>query len=337
MQERRASLRDVARSAGVSPQTASRVANGEPNVAPVVRERVLVAMKELQYRPNAAARAIRRGAFRTVGVVYHSLHSVGTHRSLEEISECAAAAGYATTLMPLSAPSVDAANGAFTRLGEMAVDVLIIIQPQPFGIDDGLHLPIGLPTVMLGPPTMDGVASIEFDHGAGAREAVEHLLDLGHATVHHIRGPVGAYSADSRSAQWAAVLREHGRPVPEVQQGDWSPASGYDAMRRILEAGEQPTAVFAANDQMALGAYRAIREAGLRIPEDVSVVGYDDIDEAAMFDPPLTTVIQDWALLGREAVALALEMERGGRPETVTLDTRLVVRQSAARPGAAAA
>lgn len=334
MQERRASLRDVARSAGVSPQTASRVANGEPNVGPDSRERVLQAMKELRYRPNAAARAIRRGAFRTVGVVYHSLHSVGTHRSLEEISEYAARAGYATTLMPLSAPSVDAANGAFTRLGEMAVDVMIIVQPKPFGVDDQLQLPVGLPIVMLGPPTMEGVASIEFDHAAGGRTAVEHLLDLGHETVHHIAGPVGAYSADSRAAAWEQVLRERGRPVPQPQPGDWSPSAGYAGMRRILDVEPAPTALFAANDQMALGAYRAIREVGLRIPEDVSVVGYDDIDEAAMFDPPLTTVMQDWELLGREALALALELEGGGAPRTVTLQTTLVRRQSTAAPAA---
>ncbi|MFF2486564.1 LacI family DNA-binding transcriptional regulator [Microbacterium sp. NPDC058062] len=331
MQERRTSLRDVAQAVGVSVQTVSRVANGEPNVAPVKRELVLAKMRELGYRPNAAARAIRRGSFRTVGVVYHSLHSVGTHRSLEEISERAAERGYATTLMPLAASSGQAANGAFTRLGEMAVDVLIVILPAPFGVDEALHLPEGVPAVILGPPLVDGVATVDFDQLVGARQAVGYLLDLGHQTVHHITGPPGSFSAASRLDAWRDVVTERGRALPAARPGDWSPGSGYRAMRQLL-AEERPTAVFAANDQMALGAYRAIIEAGLRIPQDVSVLGFDDIDEAEMFAPPLTTVRQDWGLLGRESLRVALEMERGAPPEQVQLATKLVLRASTAAP-----
>lgn len=331
MQERRTSLRDVAQAVGVSVQTVSRVANGEPNVAPEKRELVLAKMRELGYRPNAAARAIRRGSFRTVGVVYHSLHSVGTHRSLEEISERAAESGYATTLMPLAASSGQAANGAFTRLGEMAVDVLIVILPAPFGIDEALQLPEGVPAVILGPPLVDGVATVDFDQDVGARQAVGYLLDLGHQTVHHITGPPGSFSAASRLDAWRAVLAERGRVLPAARPGDWSPGSGYRAMRQLL-AEERPTAVFAANDQMALGAYRAIIEAGLRIPQDLSVLGFDDIDEAEMFAPPLTTVRQDWGLLGRESLRVALEMERGAPPEQVRLATQLVLRASTAAP-----
>mgnify|MGYP003583123614 FL=1 len=331
MQERRTSLRDVAQAVGVSVQTVSRVANGEPNVAPEKRELVLAKMRELGYRPNAAARAIRRGSFRTVGVVYHSLHSVGTHRSLEEISERAAESGYATTLMPLAASSGQAANGAFTRLGEMAVDVLIVILPAPFGVDEALQLPEGVPAVILGPPLVDGVATVDFDQDVGARQAVGYLLDLGHQTVHHITGPPGSFSAASRLDAWRDVVTERGRALPAARAGDWSPGSGYRAMRQLL-AEERPTAVFAANDQMALGAYRAIIEAGLRIPQDVSVLGFDDIDEAEMFAPPLTTVRQDWGLLGRESLRVALEMERGAPPEQVQLATKLVLRASTAAP-----
>jgi len=332
VQERRTSLRDVAEAVGVSVQTVSRVANGEPNVAAEKRELVLTKMRELGYRPNAAARAIRRGSFRTVGVVYHSLHSVGTHRSLEEISERAAESGYATTLMPLAAASGQAANGAFTRLGEMAVDVVIVILPAPFGVDETLHLPEGVPAVVLGPPLVAGVATVDFDQVVGARAAIAHLLDLGHETVHHIAGPPGSFSAGSRVQAWQEVLTERGRPVPAVQPGDWSPGSGYRAMVRLLAEDRPPTAVFAANDQMALGAYRAVAEAGLRIPEDVSIVGFDDIDEAEMFAPPLTTVRQEWGLLGRESLRVALEMEGGAPPEHVQLPTRLVLRDSTAAP-----
>ncbi len=331
MVDRRPSLRDVARLTGVSVQTVSRVANGEPNVAPAKRERILSTMREVGYRPNSAARAMRRGAFRTVGVVYHNLHSVGTHRSLEEISERAAENGYATTLMPMVATSGRAANGAFTRIGEMAVDVMIIVMPTPFGVDESLQLPVGVPVVVLGPPVGDGASSVDFDQTSGARDAMAHLLDLGHPTVHHITGPEGAFSADARMSVWRAALAARDRPIPEPLVGDWSPTSGYQATRRLL-ATTRPTALFAANDQMALGAYRALGEAGLRVPQDVSVVGFDDIDEAEMFDPPLTTVRQDWNTLGSESLRVALAMEQGGPPEDVTLPTRLIVRASTAPP-----
>jgi DNA-binding LacI/PurR family transcriptional regulator len=213
----------------------------------------------------------------------------------------------------------------------MAVDVLIVILPAPFGIDEALQLPEGVPIVVLGPPLVDGVATVDFDQEVGARAAIGYLLDLGHEQVHHITGPSGSYSAGSRLDAWRDVMTERGRTLPETQPGDWSPGSGYRAMLRML-AGERPTAVFAANDQMALGAYRAIIEAGLRIPEDISLVGFDDIDEAEMFAPPLTTVRQDWGRLGRESLRVVLEMEGGAPPEHVRLPTQLIVRDSTAAP-----
>lgn len=325
----RASMRDVARAAGVSLQTVSRVANGEANVVDDKRERVLAAMRELEYRPNSAARAMRRGAFRTVGVVYHSMHSVGTHRSLEEISERAAEQGYGTAIMPVGAASGRAANGAFTRLVEMAVDVAIVVFPSPFGTGNSLEIPTSLPVVVLGPPQGSGASSVDFDQESAARLVVEHLLDLGHPTVHHIAGPVESFAARGRVETWRRILQERGLRVPDVRQGDWSAASGYEQTKRIL-ADETPTAIYAGNDQMALGAYRALAEAGLRVPEDVSVVGCDDNDEASMYAPPLTTVAQDWANLGEVALRTALAMAGGAAPTDTVLPLRLVVRESTA-------
>lgn len=322
-------MRDVARVAGVSLQTVSRVANGEPNVVDAKRERVLAAMHDLEYRPNSAARAMRRGAYRAVGVVYHSLHSVGTHRSLEEISERAIGLGYGTTIMPLIAASGRAASGAFTRLGEMAVDAVIVVFPSPFDMNRALEFPTGIPVVALGPSQGRGSSSVDFDQYGGARQAVEHLLALGHPTVHHISGPEQSFAAVARTQSWRAVLEDDARCVPEVYQGDWTAASGYAQTKRLLEH-ERPTAIFAGNDQMALGAYRALREAGLRIPEDVSVVGYDDLDEAAMYSPPLTTIAQDWARLGELALSTALAMTRGAEPTDTLVPQRFVARESTA-------
>lgn len=329
--QRPPSQRDVARLAGASPQTVSRVANGEPNVTEALRARVLSAMRDLGYRPNAAARAVRRGAFRTVGVVYNSLTSVGIYQSLAEISERAAERGYATTLIPLAASSGRTANGAFSRLSEMAVDVVIALLADRLELGGPLQLPDGVPAVVVGPALLPGAASVDFDQHGGARSAVTHLLELGHATVHHIAGPQDSFPAGQRARSWDATLRAAGRVVPPLVHGDWGAASGYAAARRLLEA-HRPTAVFAANDQMALGAYRAFREAGLRIPEDVSVVGFDDIDEGAMLVPALTTIAQRWELLGRESLDVALAMSSGAAPRMVTLPTALVLRESTAPP-----
>jgi DNA-binding LacI/PurR family transcriptional regulator len=328
---RRPSLRDVADRAGASVQTVSRVANGEPNVTDALRNRVLTAMNELGYRPNAAARAIRRGAFNTVGVVYHDLVSVGVHRSVEAISKSAAEQGFATTLMPIAVTSSQAADGAFMRLGEMAVDAIIVVLPDHFDAIESLHIPPGVPTVVIGPSVLAGAAALDFDQQLGARMAVEHLLSLGHHTVHHVAGPVGSYAAESRLSEWATTLQENRRAVPQAPRGDWTPASGYRAMQGLLVQ-ERPSAVFVANDQMALGGYRAIQEAGLRVPDDISVVGFDDVAEAAMYAPPLTTIAEDWDELGRQAVRAALEFRAGRDTPAVTLPTRLVVRRSTAQP-----
>jgi len=324
---KRPSMADVARSAGVSAQTVSRVSNGEPYVSDAKRARVLEVMRELGYRPNSAARAMKRGVFRTIGVVFHSLHPVGNHATLEAISEAAALLGYAITLIPLEAQTRRATDGAFTRLGEMTVDAIIVILPSHFVDGSDLHLPVGVPTVVLAPPLVPGAGSVDFDQVVGTREAVERLLGLGHRTVHHIAGPADSYSAEGRRAAWQEVLEEHGRPVPTPVQGDWSPDSGYRAACDLL-AREHPTAVFVANDQMALGAFRAILEAGLRVPQDISVIGFDNIDEAVAFPTPLTTVAQDWGQVGREALSVALDMLEGAEPRRVSVPTHLVVRDS---------
>jgi DNA-binding LacI/PurR family transcriptional regulator len=335
MEPRRASMRDVARVAGLSLQTVSRVANGEPNVNDATRDRVLGVMRDLGYRPNLAARAMRRGSFKTIGIVYQGLHAVGTRRTVESVSEYAALNGFATTLMPIAAATGFATSGAFTRLEEMAVDVIVSIVTSQLEFDTRLQFPNGVHAILIGPRGNPGASALNSDQTGGTTDAVKFLLDAGHRTVHHITGAEGSFFAARRAEVWAEVLRAHDRPVPEAMQGDWSARSGYQATRHLLESSkpeDYPTAIFSANDQMALGAYRALREAGLRIPEDVSVVGFDDIEEAAEFSPPLTTIAQDWDLLGREVLRVASESLAGAPPQEVFLPTRLVIRDSVAPP-----
>lgn len=333
MDQRRVSMGDVARLAGVSTQTVSRVSNGFEGVLEPTRQQVLAAMKELGYRPNSAARALRAGRFRTLGVITFTLSTTGNVRTLEAIAGSAAGRGYAITLIPVTMRSSDSVEGAFSRLAELAVDGAIVIMESHLLDDAEISLPPGIPVVVADSVADGGYPVVDTDQTAGARAAVEHLLDLGHATVHHVTGPVGSYAAERRTAAWRSALVEAGRPVPDPLPGDWTATSGYAAGRR-LASDPSCTAVFASNDQMALGVLRAAGERGRRVPDDLSVVGFDDIEDSGNYTPPLTTVHQDFAEVGRRCVDLVLSLIAGETPGPgrELVPTRLVVRASTGRP-----
>ncbi|WP_199513914.1 LacI family DNA-binding transcriptional regulator [Nucisporomicrobium flavum] len=326
-------MADVARLAGVSSQTVSRVSTGHPGVVESTRQVVLDAMRELGYRPNSAARALKLGEFRTIGVILFTLATTGNSRTVEAIATQAALEGYAITLIPVAAPTQDGVLGAFTRLGELAVDGVIVIMEVHLLDATDLTLPPGMPVVVVDSDAGDRYPVVDTDQADGARQAVRHLLALGHRTVRHVGGPAESFSAERRAQAWRAVLADAGRPVPPVERGDWSAASGYRAGRR-LAADPSCTAVFVANDQMALGVLRALHEHGRRVPGQVSVVGFDDIPDAASYLPPLTTVHQDFAEVGRRCVHGLLDQIRGerGTPGTELVPTVLIHRSSTAAP-----
>ncbi|MCK0116704.1 LacI family transcriptional regulator [Isoptericola sp. CG 20/1183] len=325
-------MADVARRAGVSSQTVSRVSNGHPGVVDRTREQVLAAMRELGYRPNSAARALRSGRFRTIGVILFSLSTTGNVRTLDAIATSAAAEGYAITVIPVEAPTQDGVNGAFTRMGELAVDAVILLMEVHLLDAASISLPTDVPVVVADSDAGDRYPVVDTDQAAGSRTAVEHLLGLGHRTVVHLAGPSESFSAQRREDAWRRTLHEAGRDVPPVYRGDWSAASGYAAGQEIART--DATAVFAANDQMALGLLRALAEAGRKVPQDVSVVGFDDLPDAVAYLPPLTTVHQDFAEVGRRCVAGVLrQMADRTIPHGRTLvPTRLVERASTAAP-----
>ncbi|MEV6109149.1 LacI family DNA-binding transcriptional regulator [Streptomyces sp. NPDC051940] len=329
-------MADVARLAGVSSQTVSRVSNGFPGVNEETRSQVLAAMQELGYRPNSAARALKRGEFRTIGVITFTLATTGNVRTLEAIATSAAEEGYAVTLLPVAVPTQDEVRGAFTRLGELAVDAIIVIMEVHLLDNATISLPPHVKVVVADSDAGDRYTVVDTDQAGGARLAVEHLLSLGHRTVWHLAGPDDSFAAQRRTDAWRAALAQAGREIPEVVRGDWSAESGYRA-GRALAARTDCTAVFAANDQMALGLLRALHEAGRRVPEDVSVIGFDDIPESGSFLPPLTTVHQDFAQVGRLCVDGVLRQMSLSPPErgTTLVPTRLVVRESTGpAPGA---
>ncbi|GAA4245222.1 LacI family DNA-binding transcriptional regulator [Dactylosporangium darangshiense] len=329
--KQRVSMADVARLAGVSSQTVSRVSNGHPGVVESTRHQVLSAMRELGYRPNSAARALRYGQFNTIGVILFGLSSTGNSRTVEAIATQAAAEGYAITLIPVGVPTQDNVLGAFTRMGELAVDGVVVIIEVHLLDASTVALPPGVHVIVVDSDAGDRYPVVDTDQADGARQAVRHLLSLGHDTVFHVAGPAESYAAERRAAAWREILEAAGRPVPPIERGDWSAESGYHAGLR-LAADPGCTAVFAANDQMALGVLRALHERGRPVPAEVSVVGFDDIPDAGSYLPPLTTVHQDFAEVGRRCVQALLAQIRDepAGPGTDLVPTRLVVRGSTA-------
>jgi DNA-binding LacI/PurR family transcriptional regulator len=326
-------MADVARRAGVSSQTVSRVSNGHSGVVDTTRRQVLAAMKELGYRPNSAARALKRGEFRTIGIITFSLSTTGNVRTLEAIATSAAQHGYATTLLPVAIPTQDEVRGAFTRLGELAVDAIIVIMEVHLLDAATVSLPPNVGVVVADSDAGDRYSVVDTDQAGGARDAVRHLLDLGHETVWHLAGPEESFAAQRRTDAWRATLQEAGRDVPVPLRGDWSAESGYRAGLRLAQEPDC-TAIFAANDQMALGVLRALHESGRTVPDQVSVVGFDDIPDSGSFVPPLTTVHQDFAEVGRRCVEGALRQIGSAAEErgTTLVPTRLVIRRSTAKP-----
>ncbi len=326
---RGAVMSDVGRLAGVSHQTVSRVINGSSHVRPETRERVLAAMRELDYRPNPVARALVTGRSNTLGVVTFDTTLYGPASTLCGIERAAHETGYFIIVASLKALDRSSLVDAIDRLQLHGVDGILVIAPYQEGADALADAPQRIPIVAVeaGPP--DALPLVSVDQVAGAVSATRHLLDLGHETVWHVAGPRDFLEARQRLDGWRSTLESAGAEVPVPLEGDWSARAGYDLGRR-LSRDRAITAVFVANDQMALGALRAMHEAGRAIPDEVSIVGFDDIPEAPYFTPPLTTIRQDFDDMGSRGVRLLLRAIERREPTSPgsTVQPDLIVRAS---------
>ncbi|NBE94551.1 LacI family DNA-binding transcriptional regulator [Nonomuraea sp. KC401] len=325
---------DVAVLAGVSAMTVSRVLNDPDRVRAETRARVLAAVRELDYRPNQAARQLVTGRSGVLGVVSIDTTLYGPATTLYYIEQAARNAGYNVSIASLSSLNRRSMEDGVQRLRAQAVDGVIIVAPHESASEGLRHLPPEMPAVAVDAGDDIPVPVAKVDQRAGAVRVTRHLLSLGHRTVWHVAGPADWLDANGRIEGWRGVLEEAGRPVPDVVRGDWSARSGYRLGRGLAQEPEV-TAVFVGNDQMALGVLRALREAGRRVPEDVSVAGFDDIPESAYYWPPLTTVRQDFGEVGRLAFHMLLDRMAGADTDGRRLvEPELVVRESTgAAPG----
>ena len=327
--QRPPSIADVASLAGVSHQTVSRVLNNHPSVRQLTRARVLAAIDQLGYRPNTAARALASGRSKTLGVVALDTTLYGPASTLYGLQQAAQHEGYFVSVMTVHSLDRQSVGEAVRRLTSQAVEGLAVIAPFTSANDALAYLPTGTPVVAVeGDPDGD-VAVVTVDQAAGARMATQHLLAAGCDTVFHVAGPAEWQEAGGRTAGWRATLEEAGADVTPPLYGDWSARSGYNA-GQVLAQVPDARAIFVANDQMALGVLRALYERGRRVPEDVSVVGFDDTPESAYFIPPLTTVRQDFQTVGRAAVKLLLDqLATGARSrDRVLINPELICRKS---------
>jgi len=350
----------VARLAGVSHQTVSRVLNGHPSIRDVTKSRVLAAMDQLQFRPSRAARMLSMRRSQTIGILAAAVGShYGPASSVSAVEDAARDRGYYATVAHLASVAPSAITAAIEELLSQEVEGIVIVAPRTSVLSRLAELRMTVPIVAAQgePRDAGGIPVATVDQEAGVRLVLDHLTGLGHRRILHVAGPRDWNDAQSRLRAFKAGLRAAGLLWSPPLYGDWTSDSGYAIGRALVQEGtagegtageaaagagrRKPrlpfTAVFAANDQMALGVIHAFREAGLDVPRDVSVVGFDDIPESAHFWPPLTTVRQDFGDLGVRCVTMLLDLIQGTdsadtAPAAVApvVQPRLIIRGSVA-------
>ncbi|WP_203789501.1 LacI family DNA-binding transcriptional regulator [Paractinoplanes rishiriensis] len=325
---------DVARLAGVSHQTVSRVLNENPRVSEQTRLKVRAAISELGYRPNHSARALATGNSRVIGVIAPMTALYGPASMLTAFEEAAQDSGFAVNVSTVRNLDEQSIAAAVERHLDQFVAGLVVIAPAASAEEGLAQVPADIPLVTIDGDPQKSTTLVTVDQAAGARAATEHLLAAGHRTVWHIAGPERWFDAAGRIRGWEQALRAAGAEVPPVLRGDWDAESGY-LNGQVVARMPDVTAVFTANDHIALGLLRALHEHGRRVPEEISVVGFDDVPQAAYYSPPLTTVRADFEAVASAGVELLLARIGSGSAaagERRIIAPTLISRDSVAAP-----
>ncbi len=337
-------IKEVAQAAGVSAQTVSRVLNNRPDVSEETRQRVSAIISQMGYSPNIIARSLIQGRSHTIGVVGYGLGYYGPSRTLTGIERQANELGYTPLLSLLREPDANAGESILPNLLMRKVDGIIWAVPEigshRAALLEAMHS-IPVPVVFINMQPRSDLAVVAVDNYNGGRQAALHLLARGCRKVGVITGPETWWESRQREAGWHSAMLDSGRVGEDELEnlritGDWYPASGDRGLELLLRGDPGIDAVFAFNDQMALGALRAAQRLGRRVPEDLAVVGFDDVPEASFFCPPLTTLRQPLIEMGAQAVRLLHRMlsQKDGEsihPEPIWLQTELIVRASSTR------
>ena len=322
-------MADVARLAGVSHQTVSRVINGSPSIRPATKERVEQAISELGYRPNTAARALVTRRSRIIGIVGTNDALYGPSSIQRSVEEAARAAGYFSSMVPLVDLTGEALHDSLDHLARQSVEAIVMIAAPEGALAVAHAADAGVPLIVVEGDLSGRGLSVGVDQIDGARQATQHLIDLGHRVIDHVAGPPTWTEAKGRRIGYEETMRDNGLAVRESLTGDWTPARGYEIGCELARRNEA-TAVFVANDQMAIGVLHAFAQNGIRVPEDVSVIGFDDIPESAYLNPALTTIRQDFKAVGQRAIELVIATLGGSTLDVPLLPPELIIRDSTA-------
>lgn len=301
---------DVAARAGVSHQTVSRVINNHASVRPATRERVLQAMADLGYVPNQAARALVTSRTGLIGILASDMALYGPSGGVNAMELAAREAGYSTITRTINPESEDEVRAGVQQLRLLGVEGIVVVTTHNRPAMIAREMLPSTPIVGIDADYSSDELAVEVDNVDAAARATQHLIDLGHTGILHISGPDASFVAKQRVVGYTSTMRRAGLK-PRVAKGDWSIGTGYRVGADFDFAAHDVSAVFCANDSLALGLFKACRERGIRVPEDLSVVGFDDIPEAEYFDPPLTTMRQEFGEIGRTAMTLLLRRLAG--------------------------
>jgi DNA-binding LacI/PurR family transcriptional regulator len=330
-QARGPSMFDVASCAGVSHQTVSRVLNNHKSVSKKTRDKVNKAMKELGYRPNSAARALVTGKTATFGVLSHNTTLFGPASTLHAFQSEAREKNYKTTLFSPKDEDRESIILGIHELINDGVDGIVIIAPQ-IQRSKEIQKAIGnYPAVLVEGEYSASLPSINVDQQYGSYELTRHLIKFGHRNIAHISGPKDWYESRKRIHGFKTALEENALRSDSILEGDWSAQSGYELARQLVKD-RKITAIFAGNDSMALGALRAMNEIGLDVPNDISLVGFDDLPESRFLTPTLTTARQDFNAVGAHALNVLLDqIERKKIPRSIQIKPKILIRESSAK------
>ncbi|WP_246036123.1 LacI family DNA-binding transcriptional regulator [Sinomonas susongensis] len=321
----------MAREAGVSYQTVSRVINNARDVSPATRERVLQVIKDVGYRRNRTATTLVTSRSTILGILTDGSPRFGPMGTLIALENVARQNGYGTTVVTVEEPHGDAVQNALDGLDDVGVDGIIVIATRLSMAAAVWSASVRVPVEMIAAETSStpNVFTYSENQELGARMATQHLIDLGHTDIAHLAGSMEWFDGRARKRGWEAALRDAGLEPGLCLEGDWSPKWAYETGLRLVGESKVPQAIFAASDHTALGLIRAFAENGIRVPEDVSIVGFDDVEGSDYFLPPLTTVRQDFPALARMSIDVLIGAIEGREVDSTPNTPTLVVRRSA--------